>query len=533
MLTALLTAAGVAFQASLSGVQSLTGYPWTPRTPVQEISSDSDASDDDMSWLPSREDMHVDTHVRRRLTYNGYRTRNYRATAHYWESPWGRLLLGSGSNANGVEDDDSSTGRLFRRRFRVPWSIYCKIVQMCKDKDIFGVRARDRCDQETIPVELRVLGVLRILGRGAVFDDIAELSGMSESSALRSFKMFCMNFSRTYYHEYVQVPSGERLKSVLTVYARLGLPGCIGSTDCVHVKLDKCPVSLKHAFPTLSFSVTVDLSRRILASTGSQLGARNDKTICRFDTFLTGVRDGKLPTTPIEYKLYKADGTFDLCRQAWLLCDGGYHKWITMICPIGLTCDRQERLWSEWVESVRKDVECTFGIIKARFRYFKNGVRCRMYYDIDASWFTACILHNMLLDYDGRSDAWDDAKYWEALDTDAQEEIPELEGNGHLRVPELAAGSGVRLHQRRVIVRANLPSHGHGLARNEHGNNHVLLEGNDTVEEVAVGYHAFRRCLIAHFKDRWKANAIQWPRRLVRAQITGHPMITIQRSEED
>jgi hypothetical protein len=86
------------------------------------------------------------------------------------------------------------------------------------------------------------------------------------------------------------------------------------------------------------------------------------------------------------------------------------------------------------MESVRKDVECTFGILKCRFRiishpvpYVSNhrhlavqtraNVRSNCFYQygktwneyrekIDATVWTCCILHNMLLRHDGLEFLW-------------------------------------------------------------------------------------------------------------------------------
>lgn len=52
---------------------------------------------------------------------------------------------------------------------------------------------------------------------------------------------------------------------------------------------------------------------------------------------------------------------------AWLLVDGGYHKWRCLQCPLKHSALAQEKLWSEWAETVRKDVECVFGVLKGRF----------------------------------------------------------------------------------------------------------------------------------------------------------------------
>lgn len=68
------------------------------------------------------------------------------------------------------------------------------------------------------------------------------------------------------------------------------------------------------------------------------------------------------------------------------------------------------------MESVRKDVECTFGVIKTRFRYLWNGVHYHSAYTVEWAFKTACILHNLILAYDGRSlEQWEDVD-WATLD---------------------------------------------------------------------------------------------------------------------
>ena len=63
-----------------------------------------------------------------------------------------------------------------------------------------------------------------------------------------------------------------------------------------------------------------------------------------------------------------------------------------------------EVLWSEWLESVRKDVECTFGVLKQRFRFLRNACRYHLADTIENAMKTACMLHNLLLQHDGYTD---------------------------------------------------------------------------------------------------------------------------------
>jgi hypothetical protein len=62
-------------------------------------------------------------------------------------------------------------------------------------------------------------------------------------------------------------------------------------------------------------------------------------------------------------------------RGAWVLVDNGYLQWSTTIAPFKHTSSLKEYRWSEWLESMRKDVECTFGILKGRWRILKSGIR--------------------------------------------------------------------------------------------------------------------------------------------------------------
>jgi DDE superfamily endonuclease len=62
-----------------------------------------------------------------------------------------------------------------------------------------------------------------------------------------------------------------------------------------------------------------------------------------------------------------------------------------------------------------KDVECTFGIMKGRFRILKTGIRLHRVEATDKIWMTCCALHNYLLDVDGLNEGWESGvpSYWE------------------------------------------------------------------------------------------------------------------------
>ncbi|CAB1116194.1 unnamed protein product [Ectocarpus sp. CCAP 1310/34] len=69
--------------------------------------------------------------------------------------------------------------------------------------------------------------------------------------------------------------------------------------------------------------------------------------------------------------------------------------------PTEYPLSEKDILFSKRLESVRKDVECFFGILKGRFRILKLAMAYPEQERIDNVFFTCCILHNMLHTFDG------------------------------------------------------------------------------------------------------------------------------------
>lgn len=76
----------------------------------------------------------------------------------------------------------------------------------------------------------------------------------------------------------------------------------------------------------------VDHTKKILSVTRSHFGARNDKTIVRFNEHVINVRNGDLYADELFY-LYDENGDLHEERGLNLICDGGYHKWRCLQCP--------------------------------------------------------------------------------------------------------------------------------------------------------------------------------------------------------
>jgi len=55
-------------------------------------------------------------------------------------------------------------------------------------------------------------------------------------------------------------------------------------------------------------------------------------------------------------------------KGLWVLVNNGYLAWPTTMPPYTQAMLGSQQVWSKMVESMRKDVECTCGILKGRFQ---------------------------------------------------------------------------------------------------------------------------------------------------------------------
>ena len=67
----------------------------------------------------------------------------------------------------------------------------------------------------------------------------------------------------------------------------------------------------------------------------------------------------------------------------------------------------EDERFSRWAESMRKDVEGAFGILKRRFTILSVPISIHSLDKVDQIWKTCCALHNWLLQIDGLDTAWD------------------------------------------------------------------------------------------------------------------------------
>jgi hypothetical protein len=168
-----------------------------------------------------------------------------------------------------------------------------------------------------------------------------------------------------------------------------------------------------------------------------------------------------------------------------------------MINPMKHTSDRQQRLWSEWLESTRKDVECCFGILKSRFRILCQGLLFQTQEGIDSVFYTCCILHNMLLQFDGLDSRWEQDVDWEMLNPQTGNDDDDYDIDGlAVHVPQ--RGQQEQRILNRVAAWQSAVE--------------IIYEGNEVDEEKDVTFEEKRQRLLRHFQTKYDKGEVSWPK---------------------
>lgn len=447
----------------------------------------------------------------------------------------------------------------FRLRFRLPYAEFLELVELLEQNVAFG---RWHDGKETVakakaaPLSLLVLTALRYLGRGWTFDDCAENTAISSEVIRNFFHVFIQYGATELYQRYVNAPAcSAEASSHMHEYEAAGFPGAIGSTDATHIMIERVShrfrqshMGFKMSHTARTYNITVNHRRRILATTKGHPARWNDKTLILYDDFICGINEGEI-LNDVEFELYdyatpanSAGGDNNVVKVkyqgAWVLVDNGYLNWASTVPPIKSSNSRAEIRFSAWLESLRKDVECTFGILKGRWRVLKTGVRLAGVHSADSIFMTCCALHNWLLFVDGLDDRWEDGtpSDWEGeLGEVRQDDLRSYDEEAELLVYN---NEEERQHEMPdAIYRLNNPvaRRGYGGLDNDDIMVPAATTGPTTTVAVLVQHEidgaarqmraerprkvweltlaAFRSKLITHFDIAYKQNEIVWPKR--------------------
>jgi len=219
------------------------------------------------------------------------------------------------------------------------------------------------------------------------------------------------------------------------------------------------------------------------------------------------LHEGKGVMSDFEFELYDYEDENQTekkvkYRGAWILVDNGYLNWGVTIPPMKSTTTKAQWRFSKWLESMRKDVECTFGILKGRWRILKSGIRLHGTEAADHTWKTCCALHNWLLHVDGLDKQW--GSDWQG-------------GMGDIDEEDLPQSVRTLLATESISISHDGSGMGTGHDRIDSTEEDVqfvgsveMIDGATVVRKLSM--HQFRERLVRHFDIAFRKKELQWPK---------------------
>ena len=252
--------------------------------------------------------------------------------------------------------------------------------------------------------EARLLLPLKTLAYGVAMHTFCDYFRMSFSEAAKCCAQFDLTIASLYSEEYLRHPTADDLKRIINLHRTVhGVPGMFCSLDCCHLRWKNCPKAWqgiykgKEGFSSIVLEAACDYHLWFWHCSFGHPGTLNDINILNLSPLLQKL------TSPNFAELETAAGVVPFSigteefREIFLLVDGIYPAFARFVKAIKEPSTALEKLFSEWQEGGRKDVERGFGVLQLTFQFVARPIQLHCMEDIQNRVHCCIILHNMLV----------------------------------------------------------------------------------------------------------------------------------------
>lgn len=296
-------------------------------------------------------------------------------------------------------DEDRTLRETFEAAVRMPLSLFQRLASEM-EADPF---MQERSDL-AVPLRVKLAASLRYLALGVAWVALEEIFRVSRRTLHHWFTYKFLPWMMTNkYPVFVAYPrtAGE-LRDAVKPFELAGFPGMCALTDGVHVRYSGYNAGSRFKFvggkkyPTVCWNVSVDYNGQPIYVSHVAPGSANDKVLAsNYDEFLRDVVRKDPVYTGFEYKLASRRGV-QTTRGVTIGVDGGYQNHREFIAPFEWPVfGTWQWTWGKGLESLRKKVECFFGILKKQFRVLALLVTCTDMIQVDMMFKVCCCLSKM------------------------------------------------------------------------------------------------------------------------------------------
>ena len=291
----------------------------------------------------------------------------------------------------------------FKSIYRISIARFQRMIQDVIVAGIpFYVNLYDMFGEKGPCLEARLLLPLRVLAYGVAQTAFYDVFEISDTMARKCCEEFDKMMRQLYQEEYLRLPTEEDLASIIKLHKSTHQrDGMFGSLDCMHFAWNKCPKAWQGSYkgakgkPTVVLEAICDYHLWFWHASFGFCGSLNDKTILDLSPFLRALVDGSFvkkeeASGAVPFKI--GDEEFNLL---YVLVDGIYPQLSRFVQGMSNPVYRDEKKFTAWQESVRKDIERAFGVLQGKFQYMARPADERDLGTIAMRVASCLILHNM------------------------------------------------------------------------------------------------------------------------------------------
>ena len=170
----------------------------------------------------------------------------------------------------------------------------------------------------------------------------------------------------------------------------------IESIDCVHWQWANCPSGWHGIYkghkgkPTMILEAVASEDLRIWHAFFGLPGSHNDINVLHRSPVSDDLANGNAPEVE-----FTANG--NIYSMGYYLADGIYRDWATLVKSISAPVSKKHSVYARRQESCRKDVERTFGVLRAKWKILHSPARLWNPRDLNSIVRACVILHNMII----------------------------------------------------------------------------------------------------------------------------------------
>ncbi|XP_071712182.1 uncharacterized protein [Rutidosis leptorrhynchoides] len=202
------------------------------------------------------------------------------------------------------------------------------------------------------------------------------------------------------FDEYLHM-DGQRLTAK---HAQIhGLPGMLGSIDCMHWRWRNCPARWKghytrddHGYPSIMLEAVSSYDGWFWHAFFGTAGSNNDINVLNQSDLFSDLLAGEAPPSTFTVN----GGTFN---KGYKLADGIYPEWITLVKLFRNLIDPKQVKFTKYQESERKDIERAFGTLQGRWTIVQHPKKPYYIRKIRRIMLTCVILNNMITEDNSRA----------------------------------------------------------------------------------------------------------------------------------